>query len=855
MHSISQDYFQPYQNYFWEWEFTSGNHSAMAVVVDGPSIAYLDVIKDLIDDLNGDSLPSIGALFLLLYATRPQAKVSHLDSLRHFFQELRSRKTGIKAGFVTFDSAMKLLHLLRELPEFAKTETNRKIIISSLLKDCIGHLGETSYSQIKKDVYESDFLKQLKKVRKRKNDVPKHVFYQDVRILSVISAQYSSQECVLGLLSKETPLADNKEVELELEHIYRLPDFVNILKGNSTLFKAGGLIKYLWSGMNLPKQDENKGHQPLGGVSDLTNTGDFDRILISEFAYSEDVFLSRLVNHEILFLDRETPPQKQIKTSIYLLDISLTTWGVPKIIELALFLSFVSQKKSNHNNRLVLIGEEAKEEPFSTLNDLINVHNSIDGCLLSTQGIQTFLEAYELDKQTEVVVLTSNESYEMLEFQKEINAYREKIDLVITASRFGEIKVWSYAELEKYIIKDLTIPLKELWEKTENQNHLFNFKHHNKNLQGNIPILFPWIISKDTTFKVNGLYYLIFHNSVWLWKKENRGVQLIYSELRQPENKFWLTIALTNQGNAALYTYDKMNHKIQIYTFNNQNLLEIGLEDTLKPKRLFNNAGQFCIQAYDHSCWTLGKDNRFNKTNDNDIQLENRLEQEKVAFYTTVKQNKECRYNVLTNVDYLEAQFSLEQDGDYRLYLGDKFVLSLSANPNILSKDKYFGSLVDADSIELKSYASLFLKKMHIQKYRIVDVLKQHNISLSIQDINLDEGHLLLVTDKTLKEILEIKLDLENCGAVCYYKIDMFKFIEGSTVSFYKGMIEFISSDASLKPFYISSVINSSLGMASDDHFAGNPYFYNETQEVIETNAFYELYIQPFIARIETYEN
>lgn len=855
MHTISQDYLQPYQNYFWEWEFTNGGQSAIAVVIDGPSIAYVDVIKDLIDDLNGNSLPSIGALFLLLYATRPQVKVSHLDDLRLFFQELRSRKTGIKAGFVTFDSAMKLLHLLRELPEFAKTETNRKIIISSLLKDCIGHLGETSYAHIKKDVNDTSFLNQLKKIRKRKKEVPKHIFYHDVRILSVISAQYSSQECLLELLNKETPFVENNELKLDVEHIYRLPDFVNMLKGHATLFKSGGLIKYLWSGMNLPKQDQNKGHQPLGGVSDLTNTGDFDRILISELANSEDVFLSRLVNNEILFMDRETPPQKQIKTSIYLLDISLTTWGVPKIIELALFLSFVSKKKLNHNNRLILIGEQAKEEPFSTLSDLINLHNSIDGCLLSTQGLQTFFETYELDKQTEIVVLTSDESYEMLEFQNEINAYREKIDLVITASRFGEIKVWSYAEYEKNVIQELTVPLKELWEKREYQNHSFNSKHSKKKFKGNIPILFPWIMSKETTYKVNDLYYLIFHNTVWLWYENNRGVQLIYEELRQPENKFWLTIALTNKGHAALFTYDKVKHQIQIYTFNNQSLLEIALEDAVKPKRLFNNKGQFCLQAYDHSCWTLEKDNHFIKTENSDIQLENRVEYERIAFYKTVKQNKECKYNVLTNIDYLEAQFRLKQDGDFRLYLGDKYVLSLSPNPDLFAKGEYFDSLVDDEKIELKSYASLFLKKNHIQKFRVVDVLKRHKISFSVQDINLDDGHLLIVKDKTLKEILEIKLDLENIGAVCYYKIDVFKFKDGSSVSFYKGIIEFISSDSSLNPFYISSVINCSLGMASEEHFAGNRYFYNETQEVIETNEFYELYIQPFFARIETYEN
>ncbi|MBK7038652.1 MAG: hypothetical protein IPH42_20570 [Bacteroidetes bacterium] len=59
-------------------------------------------------------------------------------------------------------------------------------------------------------------------------------------------------------------------------------DFVEELMDNSQTFQIGALIKPIWAGFNVPIFNAHPSEQPLGGVSDLSNKGDFDKLLVSE---------------------------------------------------------------------------------------------------------------------------------------------------------------------------------------------------------------------------------------------------------------------------------------------------------------------------------------------------------------------------------------------------------------------------------------------------------------------------------------------------------------------------------------------------------------------------------------------
>ena len=89
------------------------------------------------------------------------------------------------------------------------------------------------------------------------------------------------------------------------------------------------------------------GDQPLGGFSDLSNKGDFDKLLISEFANDELLLLSRVANNEALVLHREIPPGTDDLQRVVLLDVSLKSWGNPRILAYATMLAIARHPRTD----------------------------------------------------------------------------------------------------------------------------------------------------------------------------------------------------------------------------------------------------------------------------------------------------------------------------------------------------------------------------------------------------------------------------------------------------------------------------------------------------------------------------
>lgn len=850
-------YLQSYQDYFWEWEKVEEDDSLIAVLVNGPAIAHFNVIESLIRNLDGNSLPPLGVLLLLLFASRPQTKLKQFNDLSQKLIDLRYKNTGIKGGFVTFNSAMKLLKLIVKLPDYIKTDLNRKLLISSLLNDCVDPLGNKVYKQLLETVNNTSSINLSTEFSNPEAEIPMAIFYKEIRVLSVLSVQYSTTEKLLELLKKDKPSEDVHSINSDVKAIYLLPDFIELMQNYEALYKTSALIKYLWSGIYRFNSKDIPSKQPLGGVTDITNKGDFDRMLISEFAYSEDMFLSRLANSDILFRDREAPPQKKVTTSIYLLDISLISWGVPKVIELAIFLSFISKKNSKHINRLITFGEEANEMPFATISDLYNLHNSIDESLHGASGLDKYLNTYIKQENTEVIVLTADESYELLEVKNTIDVYRGKIDLLITASRFGEVNIWSFANLEKINIQHLILPLDDLWEKEyqpisqsikspPSNNGLINFEKQ-------YPLLFPWSKYGEVVYKVKRKFYLLYDNSVWLWSNENRGLEFIIGQLPIPIYSKLSTIALDIYKHGAFFTYDKGKHCILKFSFKDKSIKEIALDHVLKPKLLRCSHGKLVIQDFKNKSWQLTKDNRFICIDNSELEQVIDVKTEINECYTKVKQRK-VQYNVLKNIERLEFSFNNDLNKLSILHLGDKHAITfndhyLKIKPYLYRNEK----TKDSQQISFNPYANLYLKRIEGDLDALLNVLKRYNIKRSKDDLQLDIDHLSLIENKPLKTILSIKKDLENCGAICYYKISEFKSSDGSQIVLYKGVIEFTSSDPKIKPFYMPSAIDIQLGMASEDHFSGNTYFFNDNIAKIEFKQFYEEYIHPFIETIKNY--
>ncbi|RYE13081.1 MAG: hypothetical protein EOP45_21785, partial [Sphingobacteriaceae bacterium] len=140
---------------------------------------------------------------------------------------------------------------------------------------------------------------------------------------------------------------DIKELNSNLNQKEKQRDWVQQLVEEHATNPIGVLINYIWSALSIPFHNSLPSKQPLGGVSDLTNKGDFDKLLISEFANDDLVFLSRLANNEALYLNREVPPVNNNVKRVIIIDISIKTWGTPKAIAYAVMLAIAKHPKTD----------------------------------------------------------------------------------------------------------------------------------------------------------------------------------------------------------------------------------------------------------------------------------------------------------------------------------------------------------------------------------------------------------------------------------------------------------------------------------------------------------------------------
>jgi hypothetical protein len=116
---------------------------------------------------------------------------------------------------------------------------------------------------------------------------------------------------------------------------------------------------------------------PTGGYVDISTRGTFDRLLISNLAYSDEEFARRMTEGELLYYELETPPASQPPKQYVLLDASPATWGIPRLAGSAVALSVVNRARERRADATIF-GAGRIERPFMDLDRASGIHDLLD---------------------------------------------------------------------------------------------------------------------------------------------------------------------------------------------------------------------------------------------------------------------------------------------------------------------------------------------------------------------------------------------------------------------------------------------------------------------------------------------
>ncbi|OFY83689.1 MAG: hypothetical protein A3F72_12810 [Bacteroidetes bacterium RIFCSPLOWO2_12_FULL_35_15] len=739
---VFTDYFQSYDNYFWQWE----DNADVIAIPNENTIAYRELVIDVFEKIAPQGVPPFGSLLLAIIATNPKGTNS-LDVVNIILSKVINQENKS-----TLNDAIAFLKLLAEVPQQYKEGKKRILLFQTIFERCHNIVSARNSKQIR-DTYHTNKHGEGKISNKKEFSL--QVFNKDFRTIGLLKNKFQDVNDIINKIASlpdffEEPLVFTENISEEND----TTDFVDQLIANNKTFHVGSLVKRIWSGLNIPVHSALPSQQPLGGFSDLTNKGDFDKLLVSEFANDDIVFLSRLANNEALYIHREVPPTNNNLERIILLDVSLKNWGTPKAIAFATMLAIAKHPKTNIECKAFSIGNSCRPISIENIDTIIDGLQHLEGCLHSADGLEVFFKENPPNKNREIFLITEPSTLKNVGMLKAMNEYHAAINYWIYTDADGNIDVYKKQQNNKKHIQHIQLPIEALWKKESKNNSISQLR--NESLT-NYPILvrnsmnLKKLISTSDgeVFQITGdkMLLRLFDKSVKIYEK---GWEIMYENLPFIAGEFEMGV-LPN-GEHVLLMFNPQSKEIVLLNINTgekKNILFI------EWKSSATNSFAYHEQKFHHrnnkGVWSIGIDGKIEKDDTIDIEI-------------FTKRGKELK-----------------------------------------------------DVAQKYSYAQGVLKNIHH-----IYINELNNIVFNIHELVINKGY-------------HIKLDktnfLQRISVAQKIKDNKFVFDDGSSIEINRcGLLILKSSNSEIPIIYIPSVLDASLGVATEHEFAGNEYYYKESQ-------------------------
>jgi len=841
-----QKYFQSYEDYFWEWDnqiFSEESVFESITIPSGQTIGYEKFVFEILEYLSEDSIPPFGSLLLAILATNPENEKA-IEVIHDLVKSKNIVTTFPQSQSFRVGASIDFLKLLSSLPNEYKVGEKRMKLFQTIFHECHNRISTEKSKKILEEYKNHRHHLVRTSVKDEFNEAN---FRKDFRTLALLKAKFPTVQSVINAMESvpHQHLKEklDEEVLEEKNLVDNVTDFVDQLIEEDKTFHVGSLIKRLWSGLNIPLHHNHPSEQPLGGISDLTNKGDFDKLVISEFAYDDDVFMSRIANNEALYIQREVPPEADKFKRILLIDMTLKNWGNSKILAFASAIAIARHPKTDIECEVYVVGQDFKQIAITNVDEVITALSELSGKLDCAAGLDSFfLENKINSKNQEVFIFSSEESLKLVPMQRAMNTYFDDIKYIF-AIGMQNINVNKNHNKGRKMLQQIIMPLDELWERKN-----VEIRKTAKILsEDRLPLLYP----------IERFYYNIFQDGNEFYQFVGRTLFLFDTndKFTKALKKITLHSGLLGKGDFALKTNpDRERVLLNYYFFNGvHNISFLNLEiNELRSQQIRNgNLPEKNLLAFEShgmfhltdniNFWFLQDDFTISHVKGENIKLAYDEYVKKRASFIRDYKGSRIKYNIIKRVNNVVIQNDV-------LKFNDGYYIS-----NLMfEKDRmYVKSL--KKTINFKEKVNLILKNKGTSPLEVVKLIKLHTgKTLAEAKAAIDQDLGVILSNGTKENAEKLKKILEQAGAVCYIETTVFESQDGSTITNKDGILIFESSDKRIEKFYIPFVLNIQSAMVSMDEYTGNKYFISDEygQDVITIDRFTEKYFKPFILNI-----
>lgn len=440
LEKLAADYFSPPAHHFWRW----ADNGETAEWKNGETICYTADLLNVLRGLEDIGLPPLGTVLILLAACQAKEDDSNLEAYIQKMAEVIQTQYG--RAFRVNPMARTMLELIKTLPADLRTGPARIHLIREVLdNDGTRNRANRVPPENVRAVLDTFASGRIDHQTFKKSS-PEGRYYLLIEILPLAFAcrkfpDAATLEHYLRSGVSEPP----QPADLPLPEPAQL-DLLDELDNDPKTQGLARLARRLLAALNIPMHARGASDLPIGGVADISNRGDFDRLLLSELAYDDHTLTARLVNNEALFLRREEPPVNLDRRRIILMDTTLKMWGVQRVFALSAALAVA--RNSHHVvgvQAYGLGGHEAEEIDLSSKTGILSAMGQLDSALHCGEALTHFFSKTPKSEQEDYVLISDADAMRGEAFQAALAAVRERLRFLLVLHRDGSLEFYEYA--------------------------------------------------------------------------------------------------------------------------------------------------------------------------------------------------------------------------------------------------------------------------------------------------------------------------------------------------------------------------------------------------------------------------
>lgn len=437
---IATDFFSPPAHHFWRW----ADDGQAVEWKTGGTICYTADLLNVLRGLEDIGLPPLGTVLILLAACKGKEDDTDLKAYLERMAELIH--TQHNRSFRAYPKARAMLEIIKSLPADLRTGAARIHLIRELL-DSAGTRSQArrippAGARAILDTFSSGRIDYH--IFQSSNSSIRYNLLPEILPLAIASRKFPNtaglEQHLRGGLPEPPQPAD-----LPLPEPAQL-DLLDELENDPKTLGLARLARRLLAALNIPMHARGASDLPIGGVADISNRGDFDRLLLSELAYDDHTLTARLVNNEALFLRREEPPVNLDRRRIILMDTTLKMWGVQRVFALSAALAVARNPHHVVGVRAYgLGGHEAEEMDLTTKRGVMEAMGQLDSALHCGEALTRFFAQTPRAEQEDYVLISDADAMRGDAFQAALAAVRERLRFLLVLHRDGSLEFYEYA--------------------------------------------------------------------------------------------------------------------------------------------------------------------------------------------------------------------------------------------------------------------------------------------------------------------------------------------------------------------------------------------------------------------------